>query len=108
MGCIVHGVTELDTTEQLSLLLLGFPDSSVGKESACNAGDPRLIPGSGRSTGEGIGYPLQYSWASFVAQLVKNPPAVQETWVQSLLGKIPWRRGRLPTSVFLPGEFHGL
>ena len=45
----------------------GFPDSSVGKESACNAGDPDSIPGSGRSTGEGIGYPLQYSWASLVA-----------------------------------------
>ena len=43
---------------------LGFPGSSVGKESACNAGDPSSIPGSGRSTGEGIGYPLQYSWAS--------------------------------------------
>ena len=50
----------------------GFPDSSVGKESVCNAGDPGLIPGSGRSTGEGIGYPLQYSWASLVAQVVKN------------------------------------
>ena len=56
----------------------------VGKESTCNAGDPGLIPVSGRSTGKGIGYPLQYSWASLVAQLVKNPPAVQETWVQSL------------------------
>ena len=53
----------------------GFPDSSVGKESACNAGDLGLIPGFGRSTGEGIGYPLQYSWASLVAQLVKNPSA---------------------------------
>ena len=67
------------------LLLLnsksGFPDSSVGKESACNAGDPGSIPGLGRSTGEGMGYPLQYSWASLVAQLVKNPPAVRETWV---------------------------
>ena len=59
----------------------GFPDSSVGKESTCNAGDPGSIPGSGRSPGEGIGYPLQYSWASLVAQLVKNPPAMQETWV---------------------------
>ena len=48
----------------------GFPDNSVGKESACNAGDPSSIPGSGRSTGERIGYPLQYSWASLVAQLV--------------------------------------
>ena len=54
--------------------------SSVGKESACNAGDPSLIPGSGRSPGEGTGYPLQYSWASLVAQLVKNP-AMWETWV---------------------------
>ena len=51
---------------------LGFPDSSVGKESTCNAGDPGSISGSGRSAGEGIGYPLQYSWASLVAQLVKN------------------------------------
>ena len=51
---------------------LGFPDSSVGKESTCNAGDPSLISGSGRFAGEGMGYPLQYSWASLVAQLVKN------------------------------------
>ena len=57
---------------------------SVGKESSCNAGDPGSIPGSGKFTGEGIGYPLQYSWASFVAQLVKNPLAMQETWVRSL------------------------
>ena len=47
-------------------------DSSVGKESTCNAGDPSSIPGSGRSAGEGIGYPLQYSWASLVAQLAKT------------------------------------
>ena len=60
---------------------MGFPDSSVGKESACNAGDPGLIPGLGRFSGEEIGYPLQYSWASLVAQLVKNLPAMQETWV---------------------------
>ena len=59
----------------------GFPDSSVGKESACNEGDPGLIPGLGRSAGEGIGYPLQYSWVSPVAQLVKNQPAMWETWV---------------------------
>ena len=64
--------------------IMGFPDSSVGEESACNAGDPSLIPGSGRSLGEGIGYPLQYSWASLVAHLVKNPSAMQEIWVQSL------------------------
>ena len=62
----------------------GFPDSSVGKESARNAGDPSLIPGSERSAGEGIGYPLQYSWASLVAQLVKNLPAMRETWVRCL------------------------
>ena len=60
---------------------VGFPHSSFGKESAYNAGDPGWIPGSGRSTGEGIGYPLQYSWASLVAQLVKNLPVVWETWV---------------------------
>ena len=59
----------------------GVPDSSVGKESACDAGDPGLIPGSGRSAGEGIGYPLQYSWTSLVAHLVKNPPAMRETYV---------------------------
>ena len=63
---------------------MGFPDSSAGKESAFNAGDPGLIPGLGRSPGEGIGYPLQYSWASLVAQMVKNLPAMQEPWVQSL------------------------
>ena len=63
---------------------MGFPDSSVGKESACKAGDPGSIPGSGRSPGEGIGYPSQYSCASLVTQLVKNPPAMQETWVRSL------------------------
>ena len=76
----VHGVTK--SQEQLSNFdLRGFPGSSVGKESACNAGDPSSIPGSGRSAGKGIGYPLQYSWASLVAQLIKNPPAMQETWV---------------------------
>ena len=82
----------------------GFPDSSVGKESACNAGDPSSIPGSGRSAGEGIGYPLWYSWVSLVLQLVKNPPAMWET----CFGKIPWRRERLLTPVFWPREFHGL
>ena len=63
------------------LLYFGFSDNSVGKESSCIAGDPGLNPGSGRSAGEGIGYPPQYSWAFLVAQLVKNLPAVQETWV---------------------------
>ena len=61
-----------------------FLHSSVGKESACNAGDAGSIPGLQRSAGEGIGYPLQYSWASLVAQLVKNPPTMQETWENPL------------------------
>ena len=73
---------------------LGFPDSSVGKESTCNAGDPGSIPGSGRSTGERIGYPLQYSWASLVAQLVKSPPAMQETWLWSLGWEGPLEKGK--------------
>ena len=62
-------------------------ESSVGKESTCKAGDPSSIPGLGRSTGEGIGYPLWYSWASLVAQLVKNLPAKQETWFDPWVGK---------------------
>ena len=65
-------------------MLSGFPDSSVGKESTCNAEDPGSIPGLERSTGGGIGYPLQHSWASLVAQLVKNLPAMWETWVRFL------------------------
>ena len=65
----------------------GFPDSSVGKESTCNAADPSSILGSGRSPGEGIGYPLQHSWVSLVAQLVKNLPVIQETW-EPWVGKI--------------------
>ena len=77
-----------------------LPDSSVGKESACNAGGPSSIPGSGRPTGEGIGYPLQYSWASLMAQLVKNLPVMRETWSDPWAGKIPWRREKLPTPVF--------
>ena len=81
--------------------------SSVGKESAYNRRDPGSIPGSGRSAGEGIGYPLQYSWASLVAQLVKNPSAMRETWVLSWVGKIPWRREWQPSPVFVPGESHG-
>ena len=63
------------------MVFRGISHSSVGKESTCNAGDPGSIPGMGRSTGEGIGYPLHSSWASLVAQLVKNPPAMWETWV---------------------------
>ena len=80
---------------------MGFPGSSVGKESACNAGDPGLIPGSGRSAGEGIDYPLQYSWASLVAQLVKNLPAMQETWVRSLGWEDPLENGTATHSSIL-------
>ena len=69
---------------------------------------PGWTPGSGRSPGEGIGYPLQCSCISLVAQLVKNLPAMQETWFDPWVGKVPWRREWKPTPVFLPGEFHGL
>ena len=78
-----------------------IPDSSVGKESACNAGEPGLIPELERSAGEGIGYPLQYSWASFVAQLVKNLPAMQETWVRSLGWEDPLEKGKATHSSIL-------
>ena len=79
----------------------GFPHSSVGKESTCNAGDPRLIPGSERSTGEGKGYPLQYSWASLVAQLVKNLPAMRKIWVRSLGWEDPLEKGKATHSSIL-------
>ena len=82
---------------------LDFPGSSAGKESPCNSGDPGFIPRSGRSTGEGIGYPLQYSGASLVAQMVKNPLARRETWVQPLGWEDPLEAWQ-PTPVFLPGE----
>ena len=81
--------------------ILAFPDSSVGKESACNAGDPSSIPGLRRSPGEGIGYPLQCSWSSLVAQLVKNLPAMQETWVQSLDWEDSLERGKASHSSIL-------
>ena len=87
---------------------MSFPDISVGKESTCNAEDPSSYPGLGRPAGEGIGYPLQYSRASLVAQLVKNLTAMWEYSVQSLGWEDPWRRERLPTPVFWPVEFHGL
>ena len=80
---------------------MGCTDSSVGNESACNAGDPGSIPKSGRSHGEAIGYPLQYSWASLVAQLVKNPPAMQETWVPSLGWEDPLEKGKATHSNIL-------
>ena len=78
-----------------------FPGSSAGKESACHAGDPSSIPGSGRSAGEGIDYPLQYSWASLVVQLVKNLPALWETWVWSLGWEDPLKKGKATHSNIL-------
>ena len=82
-------------------LPLTCPDSSACKESACNAGDPGLISGLRRSTGEGIGYLLQYSWASLVAQLVKNPPAMLMTSVQSLGWEDPLEKGKATHSRIL-------
>ena len=81
---------------------MGFPHSSAGKESSCNAGDPGSIPGSGGSAGKGIDYPFQYSWASLVAQLVKKLPAMRET---GLGWEDPLEKGKATHS---SGEFHGL
>ena len=69
--------------------LWGFPGSSAGKESTCNAGDAGSIPGLGKCPGEGVGYPLQDSWAYLVPQTVKNPPAMWETLVRSLAWEDP-------------------
>ena len=80
---------------------MGFPGSSAGKESTCNARDPSLIPGMGRSPGERIGYPLQYPWASLIAQTIKNLPAMQETWVQSLGWEYPLEEGMTTLSSIL-------
>ena len=75
--------------------------SSVGREFACSAGDPSSIPGSGRSAGEGISCPLHYSWTSLVAQLVKNLPVMQETWVQFLGWEDPLEKGKATHSSIL-------
>ena len=69
-------------------------ESSVDEESSCNAGDPDSLPRSGRFAGEGIGYPLQYSWASIVAQLIRNSPTMWETWVRSLGWEDPLEEGK--------------
>ena len=87
---------------------MGFPCSSAGKESTCNEGDPGSISESGGSPGEGIGYPLQYSWASLVAQLGKNLPAMQETWVRSLGWEDPLKKGTATHSSILAWRIHGL
>ena len=80
---------------------MGFPDSSADEESTCNAEDPSSIPGLGRSPEEGIGYPLQYSWASLVTQMVKNPSAMRENWVQSLGWEDPLEEGMATHSSIL-------
>jgi len=89
---------------------MGFPGSSAGKESACNARDPASIPGLGRSPGEGIGYPLQYSWASLVAQLVKKLLTMWETWVhvQSLVWEDPLEKAKATHSSILDCVVHGV
>ena len=99
--CIFMCVFMCNNVFKASYTQNGFPDSSVGKESTCNAGDPGSIPGWGRSTGEGICYPLQYSWASLVVQLVKNSPAVWEIWVQSLGWEDPLEKGKATHSSIL-------
>ena len=87
------------------IFMEGFPDSSVAKESVFNTGDPSSILGLGRSSGEGIGYPLQYSWAFLVAQLVKNLPAMWETWVRSLGWEDPLEKGKATHSSILTWIF---
>ena len=94
------------------LLHLGFPSSSIGKESACSAGDPISIPGSGKVPGEWIGYPLESIWVSLVGKLVKIPPAMWETWVQSLSWEDPLEKGLTTHSSILawrtPWTIHGV
>ena len=80
---------------------MGFPGGLAGKESPCNAGDPGLTPGLGRSPGEGIDYPLQCSWIFLVTQMVKNLPAVWETWVQSFGWEDPLEKGMATHSSIL-------
>ena len=92
---------------KLYSVLWVFPDSSVGKESTCNAGDPGSIPKLGRSAGEGIGYLLQYSWASLVVQLVKNLPAMRETCIRSLGWEDPLEKGKATHSNILAWRIPG-
>ena len=85
---------------------MGFPGKSACKESACNAGDPSSFPELGRSPGAGIGCPLQYSWASLVAQMAKNPPAMRETWVRSLGWEDPLEEDTATHSSILARRSH--
>ena len=93
MGLSISTEKPVEVLIEITFNLWGFPGSSAGKESACNAGDSGLIPGSERTSGERIGYPFQYSWASLLAQMVKNLPSVEETWVQSLGWEAPLEEG---------------
>ena len=99
--CIFMCVFMCNNVFKASYTQNGFPDSSVGKESTCNARNPSSIPGSGRSPEERKVYPFQYSWASLVAQLVKNPPTMQETWVKSLGWEDPLEKGKATHSSIL-------
>ena len=94
------------------IITLSIPDSSVGKECVCNTGDPSSTTVLGRSAREGIGYPLQYPWASLMAQLVKNLPAMRETWVRSLgLEDILEKRKAIHSSILawrIPWATHGV
>ena len=101
ISLIMNNVEHLFMCLLASLCRLGFPDGSVGKESVLNAGVPDSIPGSGRSAGEGKGYPLQYSWNSPVAQLAKNLPALQETRVRSRGWEDPLEKGKAAHSRIL-------
>ena len=124
MTFLLHVQTSSLTLNELTLLMMAFdnmgelPGGSDGERSACNVGEPALVPELRRSPREGNGYPLPYSclensislslWASLIAQLVKNPPVMQETWVHSLNWEDPLEREWIPTPVFWPVEFHGL
>ena len=108
LGCVLKSrditlLTKVHTVKAMvfPVVMNGFPESSVGKESTCNAGDPNSIPGLARSPEEGIGYPLQYPWASLVAQTVKNPPAMRETWIWSLGWEDPPEKGKATHSTIL-------
>ena len=98
---IKYGKRKTSRIPEVIYIIGGFPGSLAGKESACIAGDPGLIPGSRSSPGEGTDYPLQYSWASLVVQMVKNQPAMWETWVRSLGWEDPLEEGMATNSSVL-------
>ena len=99
----VHTNLEISTVH-ISICVVSTYGASLVAQLVKNAGEPSSIPGLGRSPGEGIGYPFQYSWTCLVAQIIKYLPAVRETWFDLWVGKIPWRRALQSTLVFLSGE----